>query len=98
MHAWTNGSFRESAGARWLVTRDAEGRGPALTEGMKVLGTEQTAFDAEVTAIEAVVRWMVQQVVLNPDFEFQHMAVHSDSTGAVYMLLRSERQKREQNK
>ena len=35
-----------------MVTRDAEGRGPALIQGMKVLGTEQIAFDAEVAAIE----------------------------------------------
>jgi hypothetical protein len=62
------------------VTRDAEGRIPALAQGMKVLGTEQTAFDAEVTAAEAVVRSVVQRVVSNPDLEFRHMVVHSDST------------------
>jgi hypothetical protein len=80
IHAWTDGSFRESAGAGWLVTRDADGRVPALVRGMKVLGTEQTPFDAEVTAVEAVVRWMVQRVVSNPDLEFRHMVAHSDST------------------
>jgi len=63
-----------------LVTRDAEGRELALTQGMKVLGTEQTASDAEVAAIEAVVRRMVQQVASSPDF--RHMA-HSDSTSAI---------------
>jgi hypothetical protein len=50
---------------------------------MKVLGTEQTAFDAEVTAAvedEVLVRWIVQRVVSNPDFEFRHMVVHSEST------------------
>jgi hypothetical protein len=47
---------------------------------MKVLSIEQTAVDAEITAVEAVVRWIVQRVVSNPDFEFQHMAVHSDPT------------------
>jgi len=56
IHARADGSFQESAGAGWLVTRDAEGRGPALTQAMKVIGTEQTAFGAEVVAIEAVVR------------------------------------------
>jgi len=61
------------------VTKDAEGLGPALTQGMKILGAEQTAFDAEVAAIEAVVRWMVQQGPPN----FRHMVVHSDSTSAI---------------
>ena len=60
-------------------TRDAEGPGPALAQGMKVLGAEQTAFDAEVAAIEAVARWMVQQRPPN----FRHIVVRSGSTNAI---------------
>ena len=41
------------------MTKDAEGHELALTQGMKMIGTEQVALDAEVAAIEAVVQRMV---------------------------------------
>jgi hypothetical protein len=51
-HAWTDGSFREAAGVGWLITKDSKGEGPVIAEGARNLGGQQTAFDAEVAAIE----------------------------------------------
>jgi hypothetical protein len=51
-HARTDGSFREAAGLGWLITEDSKGEGSAIAEGARNLGGQQTAFDAEVTAIE----------------------------------------------
>jgi hypothetical protein len=45
---------------------DYQRLGGPRTRCKKILGAEQIAFDAEVTAIETVVRWMVQQGP--PDF------------------------------
>jgi len=56
-HAWTDGSLRQSAGFGWLITLDDTGTGTAVAHGTKTLGNKQTALDAEVGAIEAVVRW-----------------------------------------
>ena len=41
-----------------------------------MLGGRQTAFDAEVAAIEATVDWYQWS-------DFQHLVVHSDSTSAI---------------
>jgi len=75
-HAWTDGSFRESAGFGWVITRDDTGSDPLVAQGAKTLGGRQTAFDAEIAAIEAVVRWYQSS-------DFRHLVVHSDSTSAI---------------
>jgi hypothetical protein len=51
VHVWTDGSFRVSAGLRWVVTADDTGAGEIIAQGSKSLGTRQTAFDAEIRAI-----------------------------------------------
>lgn len=61
-------------------SKRCRGLGPALTQGMEVLGAEQTAFNAEAAAIEAVVRWKVQKLEA---FGSRHTVVHSDSTSAI---------------
>ena len=58
---------------------DTDRHRPAFTQGMKVFGAEQTAFDAEAAAIGAVVRWVVQQGP--PGFRF--MVAHPVSASAV---------------
>jgi len=75
-HAWTDGSFRKTAGFGWCITHDREGHGPVIDNGSKSLGPRQTAYDAEVSAIEAVVEWHQRN-------EFEHMVIHSDSTSAI---------------
>jgi ribonuclease HI len=71
-HAWTNGSHRKAAGLGW----DSKGEGPAITQGSRNLGGQQTAFDAEVAAIEQAIRWF-------QGVDQRHMTVHSDSTSAI---------------
>jgi hypothetical protein len=75
-HAWTDGSFRETAGLGWIITRDDKGAGPPITEGARNIGGQQTAFDAEVAAIEQVLAWFQKSV-------FSHITIHSDSTSAI---------------
>jgi hypothetical protein len=70
-HAWTDRSFREAAGLGWIVTPDDKGEGPSITQGTHNIGGQQTAFDAELMAIEQVVDWF-------QGAEQQHMTVHSD--------------------
>jgi len=48
-----------------------------LTQGSGTLGTKQTAFDAEVVAIEEAVKWFEQTR------ESRTIAIHTDSTGAI---------------
>jgi hypothetical protein len=55
-HAWTDGSYREAAGLGWVVTQDDKGEGPAVTQGARNLGGQQTAFDVEVAAIEQAIK------------------------------------------
>jgi hypothetical protein len=43
----------------WIVTRDATGEGEALAQDSKSLGPIQTAYDAEVSAIEGVIFWFL---------------------------------------
>jgi hypothetical protein len=77
-HAWTDGSYREAAGLGWLITADSKGEGPAVAEGARNLGGQQTAFDAETAAIEQVVKWF-----LSSNLDHRHMTIHSDSTSAI---------------
>jgi ribonuclease HI len=77
-HAWTDGSFRQSAGLGWIVTNDDGGTGPIIAKGSRTLGTKQTAFDAEVAAIEEALKWF--SAGTSP---FLHMTIHSDSTSAI---------------
>jgi ribonuclease HI len=79
-YAWTDGSYRNSAGAGWLISADPEGASPALASGSKVLGAHQTSFDAEITAIELVVRHWESAPGMR---RFQRMIIHSDSTSAI---------------
>jgi hypothetical protein len=79
-HAWTDGSYREAAGLGWLITEDQKGEGPDIAQGTRNLGGQQTAFDAELSAIEQAVRWFLAQ---GRNLPYQHMVVHSDSTSAI---------------
>jgi ribonuclease HI len=78
IHAWTDGSFRTSAGMGWVITKDPQGRGDALAQDSKSLGPIQTAFDAEVTAIEGALFWYLNNRNTSPS-----LVIHSDSTSAI---------------
>jgi ribonuclease HI len=80
IHAWTDGSFRKSAVMGWVITRDAAGGGEALAQDHKSLGPQaiQTAYDAEVSAIEGAIFWF-----LNNRNVSRSLVVHSDSTSAI---------------
>jgi ribonuclease HI len=77
-NAWTDGSFRKSAGMGWVVTRDPTGEGEAIAQDSKSLGPMQTAFDAEVVAIEGAIFWY-----LNNRNVGSSLVIHSDSTSAI---------------
>jgi len=77
-HAWTDGPFRRSAGLGWIVTSDDRGAGPTIAKGARSLGSRQTAFDAEVAAIEEALRWFSAST--SP---FLHLTIHADSTSAI---------------
>jgi hypothetical protein len=47
-----------------------------LAQGSRNLGSQQTAFDAEMKAIEQVVEWF-------QGADQRHMTIHSDSTSAI---------------
>jgi hypothetical protein len=70
-HAWTDGSFRKAAGLGWLITKDNKREGPIIAEGARNLGGQQTAFDAEVAAIEQAVQWF-----LTADQDLRHLIIH----------------------
>ena len=78
LHAWTDGSFRVSAGLGWVITADKDGAGEVIAQGNKSLGTRQTAFDAEIAAIDAVTHWYVLNRADRPA-----LVIHSDSTSAI---------------
>ena len=40
-----------------MVTKDDQGTGDSLSQGSKSLGSKQVAFDAEVAAIAAAIKW-----------------------------------------
>jgi ribonuclease HI len=77
-HAWTDGSFRKSAGLGWIITEDDMGKGPAIAQGSKTLGDKQTAFDAELTAVEAALLWYEGNYTTHP-----HLIIHSDSQSTI---------------
>jgi ribonuclease HI len=77
-HAWTDGSFRKSAGLGWIITEDDMGKGPIIAQGSRSLGDKQTAFDAELTAIEAARWWYEDNHTTHP-----HLSIHSDSQSAI---------------
>jgi hypothetical protein len=77
-HAWTDGSFRKSAGLGWLVTEDDMGKGTIIAQGFKTLGDKQTAFDAELTAVQAVLLWYQDNYIAH-----RHLIIHSDSQSAI---------------
>jgi hypothetical protein len=56
-HAWTDGSFRQSARLGWVITEDEAGSGPTIAQGVKTLGSRQTAYDTEVEVIKAALNW-----------------------------------------
>jgi ribonuclease HI len=63
-------------GLGWIIISDDQGAGPAIDQGSKTLKGKQVAFDAEITAIEEVLKWFQGS-------ELQHLVVHSDSTSAI---------------
>jgi hypothetical protein len=52
--------------------------GPTIAQGIKTLGSRQTAYDVEVEAIEAALSWYQ-----TADSNYRHMLIHSDSTSAI---------------
>jgi hypothetical protein len=81
-HAWTDGSFRKSAGLGWLVTEDDLGKGTIIAQGSKTLGDKQTAFDAELTAVEAALLRYQDNYSAHP-----HLIIQSDSQSAIVLKL-----------
>jgi ribonuclease HI len=75
-HAWTDGSYREAADLGWIITQDDKGEDSPIAQGARNLGGQQTAFDAEVAAIERVICWFQSA-------NLRHMTIHSDSTSAI---------------
>ena len=64
-----------------------KGTGPVIAQGSTTLGNRQTAFDAEVAAIEAVVEWYQHQALGHDSF--RHTVIHSDSTSAIARMCHS---------
>jgi hypothetical protein len=62
----------------WIVPRDGTGEGEALAQDHKSLGPIQTAYDAEVSAIEGAIFWFLN----NRDMGGS-LVVRSDSTSAI---------------
>jgi hypothetical protein len=71
-------SVREADGSAWIITGYGKGGGPTIAEGIRNIGSQQTAFDAEPAAIQQAISWF-----LGRGPEWQHMATHSDSTSAI---------------
>jgi ribonuclease HI len=78
IHAWMDGSFRNSAGMGWIVTKDASGEDEALAQESKSRRPIQTSYDTEVSAIEGAILWF-----LNHRNMGSSLVVHSDSTSAI---------------
>jgi ribonuclease HI len=76
-HAWTDGSFRKSAGLGWVITSDDQGAGPVINQGSKTLKGKQVAFDAEVIAIEEALKWF------KDSDQVKNLVIHPDSTSAI---------------
>jgi ribonuclease HI len=79
LHAWTDGSFRVSAGMVWVIIEDEMGADNIIAQGSRSLGTRQTAFDTEITAIEDALFWFLN----NRSTGFKFLVIHSDSTSAI---------------
>jgi ribonuclease HI len=62
----------------WIITRDDTGEGEALAQDHKYPGPVQTAYDAEVSAIEGAIFWF-----LNNRNVGSSLVIHSDSTSAI---------------
>ena len=78
LHAWTDGSFRKSAGVGWVISSSNDGSGEIIAWDSKSLGGMHTAFDAEVTAIQLAIYWFITN-----RHGARSLVVHSDSTSAI---------------
>jgi hypothetical protein len=58
------------------LRRTTKARAPAITQGVRNLGGQETAFDAGVAAIGQVITWFHRA-------SQRHMVVHSDSMSAI---------------
>jgi ribonuclease HI len=75
VHLYTDGSYRETAGYGWTL-RDSTGY--EINCGSGSLGKNQTAYDAEVAAIEEGIK-----AVSKSQQAFKHLSIFSDSTSAI---------------
>lgn len=57
---------------------DGSGDDTVIAQGSKSLGSQQTAFDAEVTAIESALYWFTTH-----RHGYRGLVIHSDSTSAI---------------
>jgi len=62
-----------------LFQKTTPGEDPPLRQGAKTLGGMQTAYDAEIAAIKAILKWYATSEAHG----WQHMVIHSDSTSAI---------------
>jgi ribonuclease HI len=75
VHLYTDGSYRETAGYGWTL-RDSKGY--EINCGSGSLGKNQTAYDAEVAAIEEGIK-----AVSKSQQALKHLSIFSDSTSAI---------------
>jgi hypothetical protein len=82
VHSCTDGSYRTFAGAGWIIARDSHeitshgnDSGTIVHQGSANMSPNQTAFDAEVAALERATRWLAGHHVAG----LQHITVHSTS-------------------
>jgi hypothetical protein len=71
-----DGSSHKFAGLGWIITGDDIGARPTIAQWAKALSTRQTAFDAEIAAVEEVLKWFGTSLYL-------HMIIHYNSTSAI---------------
>jgi hypothetical protein len=69
-HAWTDGSFRKSAGLEWVVIQDDLGAGLIISQSSQTFPGMQAAFDAEITAIEEVLNGTTGRTALSVTWSF----------------------------
>jgi ribonuclease HI len=70
VHLYTDGSYRETVGYGWTL-RDSKGY--QINCGSDSLGKNQTAYDAEVAAIEEGIK-----AVSKSQQAFKHLSIFSD--------------------
>jgi ribonuclease HI len=75
VHLYTDGSYRETAGYGWTLH---DSKGYEINCGSGSLGKNQTAYDAEVAAIEEGIK-----AVSKSQQAFKHLSIFSDSTSAI---------------